>query len=266
MATAEQLTAAVAAMAAEIAKLTTAMAEQPKAKGAGGGEWDKVEKFKNLKNFSGESKDWEEFSTKLRSQVGAGCRKMAQSLDWVETQTSEADLEKDDWTELISDNEITQETVKEMGAKLHNLLLSLTTGEANAVVRRCRNAHGWLAWKRLCTTLNPRTLASGVKAISQVLTPPKITIATKADLSIEAWEDKIVKLDVEYGEKISAKMKVAVLYSMLPKDLQERILDKCAVNWDNASEQDAATIYTKARDEVRNIAKSRRDMGTPKPM
>ena len=96
MATAEQLTAAVAAMAAEIAKLTTAMAEQPKAKGAGGGKWDKVEKFKNLKNFSGESKDWEEFSTKLRSQVGAGCRKMAQSLDWLETQTSEADLEKDD--------------------------------------------------------------------------------------------------------------------------------------------------------------------------
>ena len=97
MATAEQLTAAVAAMAAEIAKLTTAMVEQPKAKCAGGGEWDKVEKMKNLRNFSGESKDWEEFSTKLRSQVGAGCRKMAQSLDWVETQTSEADLEKVDW-------------------------------------------------------------------------------------------------------------------------------------------------------------------------
>ena len=134
MATAEQLTAAVAAMAAEIAKLTTAVAEQPKAQGAGGGgEWDTVEKFKNLKHFSGESKDWEEFSTKLRSQVGPGCRKMAQSLYWVETQTSQADLEKDDWTEMIPDNEITQETVNETGTYTQLTLPTIHTGETQVV-------------------------------------------------------------------------------------------------------------------------------------
>ena len=40
----------------------------------------------------------------------------------------------------------------------------------------------------------------------------------------------MAKLSAEYGEVISAKMKVAVLYAMLPKDLQERVHDKCAVN------------------------------------
>ena len=114
--------------------------------------------------------------------------------------------------------------------------------------------------------MNPRTLASGVKAISQVLNPERITSAAKADIMIDAWEDKMVKLNLEYGEEISAKMKVAVLYAMLPKDLQERVLDKCAVSWDGANEKDATIIYGKVREEVKKVAKSRRDMATPKPM
>ena len=76
----------------------------------------------------------------------------------------------------------------------------------------------------------------------------------------------MAKLSTEYGEEISAKMKVAVLYAMLPKDLQEKVLDKCAVNWDGAKEGDAATIYGRVKEEVKNIAKSRREMITPKPM
>ena len=82
---------------------------------------------------------------------------------------------------------------REISVKLHNVLLSLTTGEANAAIRRCRGNGLW-AWKKLSATLNPRTLASGVKAISQVLNPGKITIAPKADSMIDAWEDKMAKL------------------------------------------------------------------------
>ena len=51
---------------------------------------------------------------------------------------------------------------------------------------------------------------------------------------------------------------------MLPKDLQESALDKCAVSWDKVKESDAMTIFNKVKEEVKNIAKSRRDMCTPK--
>ena len=47
-------------------------------------------------------------------------------------------------------------------------------------------------------TLNPRTRASGVKLISHVLNPPKISDARKADVAIEMWDDKLVKLSAEY--------------------------------------------------------------------
>eukprot|EP00974_Lingulodinium_polyedra_P013825 1340590-Lingulodinium_polyedra.AAC.1 len=64
----------------------------------------------------------------------------------------------------------------------------------------------------------------------------------------------MAKLSAEYNEEISAKMKVAVFYSMLPKDLQEKVLDKRAVNWDGAKQGDAAIIYNRVKEDVKNIA------------
>ncbi len=52
----------------------------------------------------------------------------------------------------------------------------------------------------------------------------------------------------------------------MPEDLQERVVDRCAVIWDMAKESDAATILAKIREKVKNIAKSRSDISTPKPM
>ena len=44
---------------------------------------------------------------------------------------------------------------------------------------------------------------------------------------IDAW-DKVAKLSTAYAQDMSATMQVAVLYAMLPTDLQEQVLDKCA--------------------------------------
>ena len=190
--------------------------------------WDTVNSYKNFKLFSGDQKEWDEFSTKFRSQVAAGDGGVAALMESVESVMLEEQAKGKDW-ELVKDDQCPVEAVQEISVKLHNVLLSLTSGEANAAIRRCRG-NGLLAWKKLSATSNTRTLASGVKAISQALNPCKITIAPKADSMIDAWEDKMAKLSAEYGEVISVKMKVAVLYAMLPKDLQERVLDKCAVN------------------------------------
>jgi hypothetical protein len=148
---------------------------------------------------------------------------------------------------------------------MYNLLLNLTTGDANAVVRRSLGS-GWLAWKRLTSTMNPRTLASGIKAISQVLNPPKISQAVKADAVLDEWEDKLTKLSTEYSQALTNKMKVAVMYSMLPKDMQEKVLDTCTVAWDSTNEGDAGLLYQKVKAQVKNVAKARREMMGPKPM
>ena len=53
------------------------------------------------------------------------------------------------------------------------------------------------------------------------------------------------------------QMSVAVLYGMLPKDLQERILDKCSVDWGALSEAQSDDILTKIKADIKNMAKSR---------
>ena len=136
----------------------------------------------------------------------------------------------------------------------------------NAVVRRCTGENGLLAWKRLCTSLNPRTLASGVKAINQVIILPKISDPKKMDVAIEQWEDKAVKLMIEYNETISNKLKLAALYRILPKEFQEKLLDRCSVNWDTIKEEEAEKILTMSKDEFKNIAKSRKEACRPVPM
>ena len=49
-------------------------------------------------------------------------------------------------------------------------------------------------------------------------------------------------LGTEYGQELTAKVKVAVLYGMMPKDLQDNFLDACAVNWDETTESDAGRL------------------------
>jgi hypothetical protein len=64
-------------------------------------------------------------------------------------------------------------------------------------------------------------LASGIRAISGVLNPVKITNAAKADAMLNECGDKMAKLRTGYCQDLTNKMDVAVLYSMPPTDLQE---------------------------------------------
>ena len=87
--------------------------------------------------------------------------------------------------------------VETLSSKMHRLLGDLTTQEANATVRRCRGQNGMLAWMRLTAIHNPKTLASGLKALMSVRNPPKICDVKRIDIQIEEWETKMESLAVE---------------------------------------------------------------------
>ena len=152
---------------------------------------DSIERYKNVKTFDGNSKEYEEFSNKLRSQIAAGDGRVAKLVESIEHDCTEEQLVKGKYDECIDENDV--EFIETASAQMFNVFLNMTTGEANAMVRRC-HGKGWLAWKKLTSTLNPRTLASGIKAISSVLSPGKIGQASRADTEIELWEERMSKL------------------------------------------------------------------------
>ena len=94
----------------------------------------------------------------------------------------------------------------------------------------------------------------------------RVPQANKADQTLDEWEDKLVKLGTEYGQELTAKVKLAVLLGTMPNNLQDKVLDECAVNWDETTEFEAGRLYRKIKATLRNIAKARREMAGPKPM
>ena len=66
---------------------------------------------------------------------------------------TEADLEAEDLAQVV-DEDLNEDKIKEINPKVFSVLMNLTTGEANAAVRRCRG-NGLLAWKRMSSA--PRT-------------------------------------------------------------------------------------------------------------
>ena len=126
------------------------LAEIARGGGNGGGrQWDHVDRYKNLKVFDGNSKDFEEWNVKFRSLINAGNPKVGRLLKAVEHECSEEELAKNEYDQLQPEfDERDLSFVNESSAQMLNLLLNITTGEANSVVRRSLGS-GWLAWKRL---------------------------------------------------------------------------------------------------------------------
>ena len=77
---------------------------------------------------------------------------------------------------------------------------------------------------------------------------------------------KLEKLATEYGETISSKVKLAILYGMMPREVQERLLDKCRVQWSTMKDEDVARTVVAVLEEVKELAKSRREQIIPVPM
>ena len=138
-----------------ISDLVKVQAQAITSQGGGGGvkgkPWHDLELYRNVKLFAGEQKEWEEYNCKLRGQIAAHNAVAAEVLDYVESTMSEGELEQDIVMVEVAGEEVDLDTLQDINKQIYNILLNLTTAEANAVVRRCKGRNGLLAWKRLCT-------------------------------------------------------------------------------------------------------------------
>ena len=96
--------------------------EPPRQQERAGKPWDDVNYFRNVKVFSGDNKEWEEFQTKLKSQIAAGSPRAAEILDYTETDTTEMELSDAKTYNFEIDEAITEDMIKETSYKLHNFI------------------------------------------------------------------------------------------------------------------------------------------------
>ena len=65
---------------------------------------------------------------------------------------------------------------------------------------------------------------------------------------------------------LTSKVRLAVLYGMLPREVQERVLDKCRIQWSSLRGEDVTRTVQSVIEEVKELAKARRDQCVPTPM
>ena len=196
--------------------------------------WDHYDRFKNLKIFNGDVKDFEEWSVKFRSLVAAADVKVTKLMKSVEADGTAEELVKGKYNELTPEiGQDDAEVLVKTSPEMCHVVLNITTGEANEVVRRSLGS-GWLAWKRLTSSLNPRTLASGIKSISAALNPQRITTASTGRCRGGRMGGQAREAPDRVRRRTDEQNEGAVLDCMMPKDFQERVLDACAdcLGWD----------------------------------
>jgi cytochrome c556 len=59
--------------------------------------WNDQVQFKNIKVFSGDARDWEEFVEKFKGAIAASNGRVVEVMEYVETKVSESVLEEEDY-------------------------------------------------------------------------------------------------------------------------------------------------------------------------
>ncbi len=114
------------------------------------------------------------------------------------------------------------------GTELFDILVGLTAGEAMTIVRGTDEMNGYLAWKRLCERFNPNTTAKALALMMEVLNLKHQSDPNKIPQAIDEWDLKVQSLEKEFGAKLSGRMKTALVWPMIPGDLQGMMYQQAA--------------------------------------
>ena len=104
-----------------------------------------------------------------------------------------------------------------LSGQLFNLITTMTSGEPLQLLHNC-NYNGAEAWRQLAKRYSPSSPLRAMQLMMQVIAPEKAKSVTDIRTIIEKWESRVLMLQRDFEEKVSSKMKTAILISILPTD------------------------------------------------
>ena len=204
--------------------------------------------FRRVDKYSGGA-GWKEFAFQIRTSAGAADSRVRDVMDEIVKagKTPDWDIIFATWSD---------EDMNKMGAELYAVLSTLVMGEAMTVVRGVPSGDGWEAWSRLFNRFDPRTPAKALMAMMAVMQPKKVKDVRELPSAVQEWEMKVKNLHTEHGIVLDAKIKVALMTSFLPADLQDYVFQ-----W-----TDGKSSFEEMKDRIMALAVNRASLGRPTPM
>ena len=108
-------------------------------------------------------------------------------------------------------------------AKDDNFYLTMTDEEVNKLSGELYNIlspYCTVAWQRLYTKFSQKTMAHAFR-LTNVVSPDAVREFQEVEEATSSWENKVKKLESEYGESLSYTMKTAVVTGMMPASIQD---------------------------------------------
>ena len=173
-----------------------------------------------LPTFDGQAEDWGDWSFAFKCGVRAMSEQGYKALMYAETH------------EVKPDETAMSEGDRKVSGELFDLLCQLCSGDALAVLRGIDDCKGVYAWAKLTEKYNPKTMASRVRLLTQVVGPAKVKENKDIESAIAAWKEKYKRLVSMFGERLSEVAEVACVTSMMPPWVQEYVYMHAQDSWD----------------------------------
>ena len=193
--------------------------------------------------FTGEQA-WRDWSFQFKSATKTANETAYTLIEAAEKEESEVD---DDLT--------LNEAEKSLSAALFNILGTLVKGEPLQMLHTS-NFSGLEAWRKLSKRYSPTTPMRGMQLMMATINPGKAKKLEEVATHIDKWEAKVLALSRDFNEKLSDKMRSAILISMLPSDLQHALIQQA----------DKFTDFKSTKDRVATIVEAKLALKSPDAM
>ena len=190
--------------------------------------------YKRVEVFSGEQA-WRDWAFQFKSATKTANEAAYHLLEAAEKEESE-----------IDDNLSLKDAEKSLSAAIFNILGTLVKGEPLQMLHTS-GFSGLEAWRKLSKRYSPTTPMRGMQLMMAAINPGKAKKLEEVAAHIDKWEAKVLALSRDFSEKLSDKMKAAILISMLPSDLQHALIQQADKFVDFKSTKDRVATLVEAK-------------------
>ena len=178
--------------------------------------------FRRVEKLNGPER-WQEWSFAIKIVVQGISPTARELMEMAERSLEPPDLHllEDKW-ECDLDNKY-KHCFKQFSNELYEVLVSLVNDDGMMMLRGIEDMNGFSAWHRLAREHNPITPARALQSLLAAMTPERVKELRLLPNAVDEWELKVKKVKKEFGEDLSTRMKIAILTSICPPDVQDII-------------------------------------------
>ena len=177
--------------------------------------------FSRLEKFAQGEGAWVDWSFDFKVALGSQSVEMKDTLEFIERSAVPLTVAQ---VRAISEVHANAIGLEKLNTELYEVLVLNTDGEAKLMVKATEGSDGGLAWYKLYSHYNKKTLARALRGLKGVIYPPKIKDMGQLITGIMEWESRWRMMEKESSTmQIPIVWKMAAFLELCPDEVQDVI-------------------------------------------